>query len=152
MGVQAIPAGYHSVTPYLMARDAALLLEFMERAFGAKIVRRMTTPEGVIAHAEAQIGDSRIMLGQASEKWPARPCALYLYVEDVDEVFRRAVAAGAQPVMPPTDMHYGDRHGGVTDAQGNDWWIATHIEDLSEEELLRRDADYWKAANGAQVG
>ncbi|MGH7470185.1 MAG: VOC family protein [Longimicrobiales bacterium] len=147
--VQAVPTGYHTITPYLMARDAAQLLDFIEQAFGAVVVRRMARPDGAIAHAEAQIGDSRIMLAQGSEKWPARPCALYLYVEDVDRVFRQAVAAGARPVMEPTDMYYGDRHGGVTDMQGNDWWIATHIEEISEAELLRRDAEYWKSASAA---
>ncbi len=142
MAVRPIPEGYHTVTPYLIAEDVDGVISFLREAFGAEELYRMHGPDGGVWHAELQLGDSRLMLGGASEQFPPRPAVLYLYVEDVDATYRRALAAGATSVMEPADQFYGDRHGGVQDLAGNQWWIATHIEDVSPEELERRREAY----------
>lgn len=138
--VNPIPDGYHTVTPYLVVDDASAILSFIERAFGGTVLSRYLSPDGRVMHAEAQIGDSRVMLGEAQEEWPGMPAMLHLYVEDVDAIYRQALEAGATSVREPQDMFYGDRSGGVRDAAGNQWWIATHVEDVSAEEMARRQA------------
>ncbi len=138
MAVKAIPEGFHSVTPYLFVEDGAKLIDFLKRAFGAKQFERMENPDGTVRHAQVKIGDSFVMLGKPQGK--AMPASLYLYVPDCDAVYERALAAGATSVMEPADQFYGDRGGGVTDPCGNTWWIGTHIEDVSSEELQRRAA------------
>lgn len=144
--VKPVPDGYHTVTPYLVVDDAQNLLPFLERALGATILSRHEAPDGTVAHAELQIGDSKVMMGQAGGDWRAMPAMLHLYVEDMDSLFRRAVDAGARVVRQPEDMFYGDRSGGVVDPSGNQWWISTHIEDVSPEEMARRqEAEAGKA-------
>jgi PhnB protein len=138
MAVKPIPDRYHSVTPYLIAPGTARLIAFLEQAFGAVETERMTRPDGAIMHAEVRIGDSMVMLTDGSADWPAMPAALYLYVTDVDATYARALVAGATPVMAPVTQFYGDRHGGVKDPAGNIWWVATHVEDVSPEELKKR--------------
>ncbi len=133
--VKPIPEGYGTVTPYLTVGDAETLLDFLTRAFGARVQHRSLDSDGRLTHAEIQIGTSKLMIGQAREPWKPMPTQLYLYVEDCDAVYRSALEAGAKSIMAPADMFYGDRHGGVTDGEGNHWWIATHIEDVSEEEI-----------------
>jgi PhnB protein len=145
MAVKSIPDGYHSVTPYLTVRGAARLIEFLKQAFGAEEMYRMPMPDGTVGHAEIRIGDSRIMMGEASEQWPPMPASLYFYVPDADAVYARALEAGAESVMALADQFYGDRHGGVRDPSGNVWWIATHIEDVSPEEIARRAQAMQKA-------
>lgn len=140
MAVKPIPAGYHSITPYLVVEDVARLIDFLKQAFGAAEIHRMLRPDGRVGHAEVQIGDSRMMLGAAQGQWKPMPCALYLYLENCDTVYQQAIKAGATSIMEPADQFYGDRHGGVTDPCGNQWWIATHIEDVSPEEIARRAA------------
>jgi uncharacterized glyoxalase superfamily protein PhnB len=142
--VQPIPEGFHTVTPYLLVDDAAGLIPFLERAFGATLLGRYDSPDGRLMHASLQIGDSKVMMGQAAEQWPAMPAMLHLYVEDVDAVFRRAVEAGARSIREPEDQFYGDRSGGVVDPAGNQWWITTHIEDVSDEEMARRHEEQAK--------
>lgn len=137
MAVRAIPEGFHSVTPYLVVHDVPKLIDFVRQAFGAAEVHRTATPDGKVMHAEVQIGDSRVMMGEARDM-PPIPAMLYLYVEDVDAVYDRAIRAGGISVTPPTDMFYGDRSGGVKDAHGNQWWIGTHKEDVPADELARR--------------
>src|SRR5215468_10380215 len=141
MSVKPVPDGYHTVTPFLVANDAAALVEFAKRAFDAKVVVEMRDPKGAIMHAELEIGDSRIMLGQASEQHKAMPCGIYLYVPDVDATYKKAIAAGATSTMEPANQFYGDRNGGVRDQNGNMWWIGTHVEDVSGEEMKRRMAE-----------
>ncbi len=138
--VQPIPQGYHTVTPYLIVSDPDGLIRFVEEAFDAEPLGRWADAEDRVMHAVVRIGDSPVMLGGANEEWGARPAMLHLYVEDVDETFRQAVAAGGRPIREPEDMFYGDRSGGVADPFGNQWWIATHMEDVSEEEMARRQA------------
>lgn len=153
MAVRPIPEGYHTVTPYLIVEDAEGVISFLREAFGAEELYRMSAPDGGVMHAEVQLGDSRLMLGGASEQWPAMPAVIYLYVEDVDASYRRAIAAGATSVMEPADQFYGDRHGAVKDLAGNQWWIATHVEDVAPDELQRRSEAYMaERAAAAEAG
>ena len=140
MPVKPIPEGYHSVTPYLVVPGAGRLIEFLKEAFKAEEVERMSQPDGTVMHAEVRIGDSIIMMGEASGKFPAMPAAIYLYVPDVDAVYKRALAAGAASTMEPANQFYGDRNAGVKDPSGNLWWIATHVEDVPREEMAKRAA------------
>jgi PhnB protein len=141
--VKSIPDGYHSVTPYLYVRDAAALIDFYKQAFGAAEILRMNGPDGRIGHAELQIGSSRIMLADESPAMKAYSPLHYggasssfmLYVENVDDVVAQAVAAGAKITRPIADQFYGDRTGGIEDPSGQNWYVATHIKDVSPEEL-----------------
>jgi PhnB protein len=132
-----IPSGYHSVTPYLVVSDAAQLMEFMKRAFDATEREKMLGPDGRIAHAEMLLGDSIVMLGQPPNS-EGKHSTLYLYVTDVDAKYQRALAAGASSIRELRNEFYGDRTGAVRDPLGNDWYIATHVEDVSIEEMQRR--------------
>ena len=138
MSVKAIPEGFHTVTPYLISSDAAKVLDFAKRAFGATEVEKHLDDQGRIQHATMRIGDSMIMLGQGSDEWKPMPCMLHLYVPDVDATYKRAVAAGGRSLREPTNEFYGDRSSGVIDETGNQWWIATHVEDVSLEEMEKR--------------
>jgi uncharacterized glyoxalase superfamily protein PhnB len=138
VAVNPIPEDYHSVTPYLKVRDASGLIDFLRQAFDAEERDRMERPDGKIMHAEVRIGDSVVMLGDVAEGEAPMPTTLNLYVEDVDATYRRALAAGATSVREPADQFYGDRSGGVQDPFGNQWWISTHVEDVSPEEVRRR--------------
>jgi uncharacterized glyoxalase superfamily protein PhnB len=138
--VNPIPAGYHSVTPYLVVADADLLMQFLKSAFGAQEVLAMRGPDGVIHHAEAKVGDSIVMMGRAPADYRPQATTLQLYVPDVDVVYGAAMSAGGKSLQEPADQFYGDRRAGVTDPCGNHWYIATHIEDVSPEEIGRRAA------------
>ncbi len=140
MPVQSIPEGYHSVTPYLIVKDVRVLIDFMEKALDAEVRECLELPDGTIKHAEVVVGNSPIMMGQAQTTWPALPCMNYLYVEDADAAFKKALTAGAEAVQEPKDEFYGDRNGGVKDPSGNYWWFGTRIEDVSPEEMKRRFA------------
>jgi uncharacterized glyoxalase superfamily protein PhnB len=140
MAVKPIPEGYHTVTPYLVVEGVPKLIEFVKAAFGAREVHRTAMPDGSIMHAEVQIGDSHVMMGEARAGITPMPAMLYLYVPDVDAVYERAVRAGGTSIAKPTDQFYGDRSGGVRDACGNQWWIGTHTEDVPADELARRAA------------
>jgi len=146
--VKPIPEGYHAVTPYLIVKGAANAIAFYEEAFGAKELYRLAEPDGRVAHAELQIGDSRVMLADENPAMGARspqsiggtPVTLSLYVEDVDATVARAVKAGARLIRPVANMFYGDRTGGVTDPYGHSWFVMTHVEDVSPDEISRRAA------------
>jgi len=148
MPVKPQPDGYHAVTPYLVVADAARLIEFLVTAFDARETERLAAPNHRIAHAEVRIGDSMVMLGEARDGHAARPCMLYVYVPDADATWQRAVAAGAVAGQAPQDQFYGDRSGSVTDPCGNEWWIATRIENVPQEELHRRAAAMMGNATG----
>ena len=145
---KAIPEGYHTVTPYLSVKGAAQAIEFYKKAFGAKELMRMPMPGGKIGHAEIQIGDSRIMMAdempdhgnRSPQTLGGSPVNILLYVDDVDKVFKQAVAAGAKQEMPVQNQFYGDRSGAVRDPFGHGWYIHTHVEDVSPEELQKRMA------------
>jgi PhnB protein len=149
MAVKPIPEGYHTVTPFMLAKDAAKLIDFIIAAFDA-VQKHRHDVGGKVMHAEIKIGDSIIMLAEANEKWPASPSILYLYVNDVDSTYRQALQAGGTSLREPTTEFYGDRSCGVVDAFGNQWWIATHVEDVSPEELKRRQEDMTKSHSTPQ--
>jgi PhnB protein len=142
--VKPIPPGYHTVTPYLVVNNAAKAIEFYKQAFGATERGRMAGPQGKIAHAELQIGDSFVMLSdemmgnKSPQTLGGSPVSLFLYVENVDSSFKRAVDAGAKADMPPADMFWGDRFGKVSDPFGHSWSLATHIEEVSPQEMEKR--------------
>lgn len=141
MAVKPIPDGYHSVTPYLVVQGAAKLLDFLKQAFAAQELHRpMLRPDGTIMHAEVRVGDSVVMMGEPMGEHTPMPGSLYLYVPDVDAVYKRALQAGATSLTEPADQFYGDRSAGVTDPVGNRWWIATHKEDVAPEEMAQRAA------------
>jgi PhnB protein len=148
MAVKAIPEGYHTVTAYLIVAGAAEALEFYKKAFGAEEVMRMAGPDGKVGHAEIRIGDSRVMLADEHPAMGAKgprafggsPVSLMIYVKDVDTQVKKAVGAGAKLVRPVDDRFYGDRNGTLEDPFGHSWTIATHIEDVSMEEINRRAA------------
>jgi PhnB protein len=130
MAVKPIPDGFHTVTPYLLVPDVPRLIDFLKQAFDAREIYRSQTPEGIVNHAQMQIGDSMVMMGQARDEWKPMPTMLYLYVEDVDAWYHQALQAGGTTVRELTDEPYGDRVGGVKDPFDNQWWIATHKVDM----------------------
>jgi len=138
MAVKPIPDGYHSVTPYLTIPGVAKLLDFLKQAFEAQELHRMPRPDGAIMHAEVRIGDSRVMMGEPMGGCQPMFGSLYLYVHDVDAVYKRALQAGAASPSEPAEQFYGDRSAGIKDPVGNQWWIATHKEDVPPEEIVRR--------------
>jgi PhnB protein len=143
--VKAIPAGYHSVTPYLIYNGAADAIEFYKRAFSAVEIMRMAGPDGRIGHAELKIGDSHIMLADENpdmgiyspSHYGGSPVSILLYVENADETVNAAVAAGAKITRPLKDEFYGDRAGTITDPFEHQWYIHTHIKDVTPEEMQR---------------
>ena len=143
MTIQFIPPGYHTITPYLIVSGLPGTISFLEKVFDAKTtVAPMLRPDGSIMHTELQVGDSRIMMAEATEQWRPMPSSIFLYLPDCDAIFKRALASGATSLMEPADQFYGDRMGGVLDHSGNQWWIATHVEDVTPVEMERRKAEY----------
>ncbi len=146
--VNPIPDGYHSVTPYLIIKGASDAIEFYKRAFGATELFRMPQPDGKVGHAEIKIGDSPIMLADEHPEMGfsgpttlgGTPVSIMIYVEDVDTIFNQAIAAGAEEQKPVQDQFYGDRSGTLKDPFGHVWHVATHVEDVSPEEMEKRIA------------
>ena len=151
MAVSYKPSDTQSVIPYLVVSDAEKELAFVKEIFGAKELHVSRDPEGRIAHAQVLIRDSVLMMAQANDQWPSLPAAIYIYVPDVDAAYKRALAAGAASVMQPADQFYGDRNGGVKDSNGVQWWMATHIEDVSSDELERRANEAFQKRSHAQA-
>jgi PhnB protein len=152
MATKPIPEGYQAVTPYLVVQGAGAAIDYYKKVFGASERMRMPAPGGKIGHAELTVGGSVIML---ADEFPERgfrgpkafggtPVSVLLYVEKVDDVFKRAVDAGAKPLRPVEDQFYGDRMGTLEDPFGHVWSIATHVEDVSPEEMRRRSEDMMK--------
>ncbi len=148
--VKPVPDKYHTATPYMIIRDAAGAIDFYKKAFGATEMMRNAGPDGKIGHAEIKIGDSVIMLADDTPDSPSAgrsamalggsPVSLVLYVEDVDAFVKRAIDAGAKLTRQVENQFYGDRRGGIADPFGNEWYIHTHIEDVTPEEMDRRAA------------
>ena len=153
-----IPEGYHSVTPYLIIKGATEAIDFYKKAFGATELFRMPAPEGKIGHAEIKIGDSPIMLAdefpemgyKSPQTLGGSPVSLMIYVADVDTLFKQAIAAGGKEQRPVKDQFYGDRSGTLEDPFGHVWHVATHKEDVSPEEMVRRMKTYTAASGGGQ--
>jgi PhnB protein len=153
--VKPIPDGYHSITPSLICKNAAKAIEFYKKAFGAQEHMRMPTPDGKIVHAELKIGDSIIFVSDEFPSMGANPpkaggSSVFLYVKDADAVFKSAVTAGASPDMPLQNQFWGDRYGKVSDPFGHQWGIATHVEDVSPEEIDRRSKEFAKKMAAGQ--
>jgi uncharacterized glyoxalase superfamily protein PhnB len=154
--VKPIPEGFHSITPALVCRQAARAIEFYKSVFGATEIMRMPGPGGTVMHSELKIGDSKIFVSDpmnttvpaAPEAGATNPVYLFVYFPDVDNIFNRAVTAGARVEMPLQDMFWGDRYGKLTDPFGQQWGIATHVEDVSPEELSRRRQAFFARAAG----
>ena len=146
MAVSPVPEGYHTLTTYLAVEDAARAIDFYKEAFGAEETVRMPGPDGSVAHAELQIGDSKLMLSDPFPQSDVRPpterggptASVFMYVDDADAVFERAQAAGATVAMPLENMFWGDRFGSLADPFGHVWSVATHVEDVPEEEMAER--------------
>jgi PhnB protein len=141
-----IPEGYNTITPYLVIKGAAKAIDYYKSVFGATVVVRMDGPDGKVGHAELQVGDSRFMLAdenpqmgnRSAESIGASPVSLYVYMPDVDKIVEKAVAGGAKILKPVTNQFYGDRSGFLQDPFGHLWGIATHVEDVSAEEMKER--------------
>jgi PhnB protein len=153
MAVKPVPDGYHSVTPYLIINGASRAIDFYKTAFGAQEIMRFPGPNGTIGHAELRIGDSVIMLADeqlaqfhSPEAYGGSPVSLMIYVPDVDKTFKQAVDNGAKEIRAVQDQFYGDRSGNLVDPFGHVWTVATHVEDVSEEEMKRRMAALPKPA------
>lgn len=156
MATQPVPEGYQTLTPYLCVDDATAAIDFYQRAFGATVRSSMPGPDGTIAHAELVIGTSAFMLSdpfpQSSVKPPKElggtSAGIFTYVENVDEVIQQAVDAGATLTMAPENMFWGDRFGTVTDPFGHSWQLATHVEDLTPEEMVERSKEFMASMSG----
>ena len=153
--VKPVPEGYHTVTPYLVVKDAKRALEYYRKAFGAETKMSMPSPDGRVMHAEVRIGDSMVFVSDEFPEMAPKIRApestggtvtgsIFLYVPDVDAVVKRAVDAGAKVTMPVADMFWGDRFGKVADPFGHHWGIATHKEDVTPQEMEKRSAEYSK--------
>jgi PhnB protein len=153
------PKGFHTVTPSLTVRNAAQAIDYYKKALGAEELTRMAGPDGKIGHAELKIGDSIIFLNDENPAWGCQspqtlggtPAGLYLYGEDVDTSFQRAVGAGGQAKMPVTDMFWGDRMGSFIDPYGHSWTIATHTKDMTLEELKEGEKKFYAQMQQAQA-
>lgn len=141
MSKKIAPEGYSTVCPYLMVDSVEKELDFLKTIFQAEIIEQLHQPEGEVMHGEARIGDSVIMMGKSRKEWPAREGANYVFVENVDEVFDRAIKYDAVSLMQPSDQFYGNREAGFKDLQGNQWWIAAQVEKVSVEEMEKRLAE-----------
>ncbi|MFD2167098.1 VOC family protein [Thalassotalea euphylliae] len=149
--VKAIPEGFHSITPYLVAKNAKQALGFYSEAFDAEVTLELNTPDGGVAHAEMKVGSSHIMLAEehpdmgflSPETLGGAGVSLMLYLDNVDTAFAKALAAGAEEVRPVIDQFYGDRAGTLKDPFGHIWTLATHVEDLTEQELHQRMMAYF---------
>jgi len=146
--VKAVPDGFHSVTPFLIVNEAEKLIKFVERAFNGKQTSIFRTGDNKVMHATVRIGDSEIMISDAMERMPSGTSRLYLYVEDVDKMYKQALNVNATSLRSPTDEFYGDRSAGVRDSWGNEWWIATHQEDVSKEEMEKRKRQFEESTTG----
>lgn len=136
--IKPVPEGYETVIPYLVVDQAADVVDFLTRAFDAQTIMALRRSDGTVGHTELTVGRSTVMLSDATAEWAAMPARVFLYVDDVDARFALAIRSGGAPVMEPADTDHGDRMACVVDAGGNEWWIASRIENLSPDELQAR--------------
>jgi PhnB protein len=149
MAANSIREGFHTVTPYIIVDGAEKLIKFLTNAFGAKELFRIPGKKSSVSHAEIEIGSSRIMLGDSGLHIAATAGLYCIFTDDVDAVYKKALAAGAVPVSEPKDEYYGDRTAAVEDFAGNQWWLLTHIEDVTPDEMKRRKEE-WKKTKGSE--
>lgn len=142
--VKPVPEGYHTVTPFLLVEDAEQLIEFIQKAFGGTVNYMMKSDDGKVRHSTVKIGDSLVMISSGTEQFQSMPCMLHLYLEDVDSVYEQALLAGGKSLRKPENQFYGDRSAGIQDKWNNQWWMATHIEDVSDEEMKKREEEFRK--------
>ena len=133
--------GFHTITPVLRVNDASKLMDFLKQAFGAKEISRYDEKDGSLMHAEVKIGDSMVMISDSTSEWKPTTCVLYLYVDDTDKRYQRALECGATSLRKPTDEFYGDRCAAVLDPFGNQWWVATNRKNVSEGEDPNNKSD-----------
>jgi PhnB protein len=138
MAAKPIPEGYTAVTPYVIVKNVDALLRFVKAAFKAQVKEEHRLPDGSVMHADVIIGGAHVMMGQANPQWKEMPGSIMLYVPDADATYEAALAAGGKSVQSMATQFYGDRSGGVEDPSGVTWWISTHVEDVSPEEMERR--------------
>lgn len=140
MKVDPIPKGYHTITPYFAVRNAPRLIEFLHQAFDAEEIERHSMPDGTVVNAQVKVGTSMVLVAELPKDSERAPMVFmfYMYVEDADGVYAQAIRAGGKSIQEPADQFYGDRSGAVEDPAGNQWWIATHKEEISADELIRR--------------
>ncbi len=135
------PEGFHTITPLLRVKDASKLIDFLKQAFGAKEISRYNQKDGSLMHAEVKIGDSMVMLSDSTSEWEPTTCVLYLYVDDADKRYQKALECGATSLRKPRDEFYGDRCAAVIDPFGNQWWVATNKENVSGGEELDNSSE-----------
>ncbi|HSB19653.1 MAG TPA: VOC family protein [Anaeromyxobacteraceae bacterium] len=140
MAVKPIPDGYNTLTPFCALRGCAEAIDVYRKVFGAELRMRFDAPDGTVAHCELRFGDSNVMMGEATKEVPVHNMRLMMYVPDCDATYARALSAGFTSKEPPTNQFYGDRNARVIDRFGNEWYVSTHVEDVSEEEMRRRMA------------
>jgi uncharacterized glyoxalase superfamily protein PhnB len=136
--VQPIPEGFHTATPMIMADNVESVITFLQKAFDAQVMSKLESSDGKIMHSQVKIGDSILMFGDTCGKSPAMPVCMYLYVKDANAAYDKAIKAGGESIMEPKDHFYGDHAGAVKDPAGNAWWVATHVEEVAQDELERR--------------
>lgn len=149
--VNPVPENCNTLNAYVIVKDARQAMDFYAKAFGGQVGCAMTAPDGSVTHGEVVIGNSTLMLSQENPQWEMKsaetlggsPVSLHVYVEDCDAIFKQALDAGCKEIMPVSDMFWGDRYGKVIDPYGLQWGIATHVEDLSEEELHKRGEEWF---------
>ena len=149
---KVIPDGYHTINTSVIVDGAQEVVDFLKKTFDAKERLMMPGQPGTIAHAELEIGDSLVMISDATEQYPATRCRVYAYVADVDATYKRALAAGAKGVEEPQNQFWGDRTAAIVDSKGNHWAIATRVEDLSSEEIGKRAQEFFKQFAGSAAG
>ena len=135
MAINPIPDGFHTITPYMAVKNAAEFIDFLSKGLNAVVLDVMKGNDGAVMHANVKIGDSMVMVAEAPPERALVASMLYLYVPDTDVLYHRVVAAGGISLMEPADQFYGDRNAGVQDRWGNQWWIATHVKDVTSEEM-----------------
>ena len=148
MKVNPIPDGYHTVTPYIVVNGATSLIEFLKKTFDAKELSLHQDPDGRVMHCEMMVGNSIVLIGEPSPGASSMPMHLYVYVTDTDATYKKALDAGGISVMEPADQFYGDRNAGVKDTTGNSWWIGTRVENVSPEEMKKREEEFMKKMKG----
>ncbi|MBZ0202901.1 MAG: VOC family protein [Ignavibacteria bacterium] len=144
MSVKPIPAGFENVIPFLVCNDTQKVIDFAVDVFGAKVDDISKNDKGTIMHATIHIRSSAIMLSEASKEYPPNSAMIYIYVDNVDDVYKKGIEAGGESLREPTNEFYGDRSCGLKDISGNQWWIASHVEDVSPEEIQKRQKELKK--------